>query len=227
MRGLQRQRLGLVVPRASPRRGQMGRLQGLPGHRPHRPDRREAAASAPGSASRGLGARRTRTSGPAFAPPGAAGFQVPVRTRPGGMRTYVRALEQPDHRRRRAAPAARVPRPGVGTPLRRARGDRDALLRGAGEVGAQQGSRGLAHAVPVDRQPLQGMQSCVCLLLRPPDPHLPRLRRRPRLRARDRRQGERAGGAARRARAAVVEPRTRRARARTPTPTSGSRAATA
>ena len=63
-------------------------------------------------------------------------------------------------------------------------------------------------------------------LLRPPHAHLPRPRRRPRLRARDRRQGQRAGGAARRAREAVVEARAGRARARTPTRTSGSRAAT-
>ena len=49
-------------------------------------------------------------------------------------------------------------------------------------------------------------------LLRSPHPHLPRLRRRPRLRARDRREGQRAGGAAHRAGAAVVEGRARGAR---------------
>ena len=47
-------------------------------------------------------------------------------------------------------------------------------------------------------------------LLRPPDPHVPRLQRRPRLREGDRRQGQRARGAARRAGAAVVEGRARR-----------------
>ena len=49
-------------------------------------------------------------------------------------------------------------------------------------------------------------------LLRSPDPHLPRLRRGPRLRARDRRQGQRPRDAASRAGAPVVEGRTRRAR---------------
>ena len=48
-------------------------------------------------------------------------------------------------------------------------------------------------------------------LLRPPDPQVPRLRRRAGLRARDRRQGQRARGAAGRAGAAVVEGRARRA----------------
>ncbi len=78
----------------------------------------------------------------------------------------------------------------------------------------------------MDREPLSGLQPCVRVLLRPSDPHLPRLRRRTRLRARDRRQGQRARGSAGRA------ARGRRGRAstsrwgRTPTPTSGSRAAT-
>ena len=49
------------------------------------------------------------------------------------------------------------------------------------------------------------------LLLRPPHPHLPRSRRRARLREGDRGQGQRARGAARRAGAAVLEARTRRA----------------
>ena len=49
-------------------------------------------------------------------------------------------------------------------------------------------------------------------LLRPPHAHLPRLRRRPGLRARDRRQGQHARGAAGRADAAVLEARARCAR---------------
>ncbi len=49
-------------------------------------------------------------------------------------------------------------------------------------------------------------------LLRPPDPQVPRLRRRPGLRAGDRRQGQCAGAAAGRAGASVVEGRARRAR---------------
>ena len=71
---------------------------------------------------------------------------------------------------------------------------------------------GSRDAVPLDDQPVQGMQPCLRLLLRPPHPQVPRLRRRPGLRARDRRQGQRAGGAARRAGAAVLEARARRAR---------------
>ena len=124
---------------------------------------------------------------------------------------------------------ARLPgyRDGRGrAPLRRARGARDALLRGPGEVDPQPGAGGVADAVPLDDQPVPRLHPRVRVLLRAPDPHVPRLRRRPRLRARDRRQGQRAGAAAGRAGAAVVEARARRARARTPIRTSGSRAAT-
>ena len=49
-------------------------------------------------------------------------------------------------------------------------------------------------------------------LLRAPHPQVPRFRPGPRLRARDRRQGQRPRGAARRARAALLEGRARRAR---------------
>ena len=63
-------------------------------------------------------------------------------------------------------------------------------------------------------------------LLRPSDARVPRPQRRPRLREGDRRQGQRARGAAQGARAAVVEAARTSRWARTPTRTSGSRAAT-
>ena len=143
------------------------------------------------------------------------------------VRTYVRALEQPEHRDGRAA--ARLPglpRRGRRAPFRRARRRSDPVLRGAGQVDPQPRARGVADAVPLDDQPVPRLHARLHLLLRPPHPHVPGLRRRPRLRARDRGQGQRAGAAAGRAGAAVVEGRARRARAPTPTPTSGSRAAT-
>ena len=56
------------------------------------------------------------------------------------------------------------------------------------------------------------MHACLYLLLRSPHPPLPRPERPRGLRARDRRQGERAGAAASRAAAAVVEGRGDRAR---------------
>ena len=80
------------------------------------------------------------------------------------MRTYVRALGQPEGRRGGGAPAAGLPRSGGGPPLRRPRGARHPLLRGPREVGAQQGAGGVPDAVPLDDQPVQGMQSCVHLL---------------------------------------------------------------
>ena len=66
-------------------------------------------------------------------------------------------------------------------------------------VGPEQGAEGVADAVPLDDQPLPGLHPCLRFLLRPPHPHLPRLQRRPGLRARDRRQGQRARGRAGRA----------------------------
>src|SRR4029077_5147053 len=127
--------------------------------------------------------------------------------RPGHMRTYVRALEQPDARCRGATTAARLSRRGRRTALRRSRGARDTFLRGPRALDPQPGARSLADAVPLDDQSLQGLQPCVLLLLRPSDAHLPGLRRGPRLRAGDRRQGQRARAAARGARTAVVEAR--------------------
>ena len=111
--------------------------------------------------------------------------------------------------RRGAAPPAGLSRRRLGAPIRRSRGARHALLRGARQVGSQPCAAELAHAVPLDGQPVQGMHPCLHLLLCPPHPHVPRLRRRPRLRARDRGQGQRARGAARRARSPFVEGRAR------------------
>ena len=122
---------------------------------------------------------------------------------------FVR-LGQPHDRSPGGHRAARVPRAGDRAPFRRPRGARHPLLRGPRQVRAQPRPRALADAVPLDDQPLQGMQPCVLILLRPPDPHLPRLQRGPRLREGDRRQGQRARGAARRAGAAVVEGRAHR-----------------
>ena len=125
---------------------------------------------------------------------------------------HVRALEGAVSGRRGGPPAPRLPRAGGRPHLRRARGAGHPLLRGRGPLGAQQGAEGVADAVPLDDQPVQGLHPCVHLLLRPPHPHLPRLRRRPRLRARDRGQGQHARAGAGRAVQAVVEARARRAR---------------
>ena len=57
--------------------------------------------------------------------------------RPPAMRTCVRALGQPEDRRGRADPPARLPRRGRRPPLRRARGPRHPLLRGPREVRPQ------------------------------------------------------------------------------------------
>ena len=70
----------------------------------------------------------------------------------------------------------------------------------------------LADAVPLDHQPVQRLHSCVHFLFRSSDAHLPRPERRPRLRARDRRQGQPARGAAGRAGAPVMGARARGAR---------------
>ena len=70
------------------------------------------------------------------------------------MRTYVRALEQPDPRRRRAAPPAGLSRRGRGAALRCARGARHALLRGPRPLGAQpcaRRARGCRSAGPSTR----------------------------------------------------------------------------
>ena len=80
------------------------------------------------------------------------------------MRTCVRAMGEPDNRRGRADPSARLREAGGRPPLRRARGPGDALLRGPGEVRAQPRARAVAHAVPVDDQPVQGLLACMRLL---------------------------------------------------------------
>ncbi len=107
---------------------------------------------------------------------------------------------------------AGISRSCIRAPLQSAGGTRCPLLRGSGQIGAQPRARGVANAVPLDGQSLQGLHARLLLLLRAPDAHLPRLRCRPRLRARDRGQGQRARGAARRARPSLVEGRARGAR---------------
>ncbi len=119
---------------------------------------------------------------------------------------------QPDRGRGGAAAAARLPRRRRREALRRTRGARDPLLRGARTLDPQPRSGELADALPLDDQPLQGMHSCLRLLLCPPHPQVPGLRRRPGLRARDRGQGQCARGAARRAGTPLLEARARRAR---------------
>ena len=122
------------------------------------------------------------------------------------------AMEQSDHRGRAHGQAAGLPGGGRGSPLRRARGDRHALLRGQGEVDPQRGAAGFADAVPMDDQPVPRLHARLQVLLRAADPQVSRLRRRPGLRARDRGQGQRAGGAAGGAGEALVEGRARGAR---------------
>src|SRR3954471_16386233 len=73
------------------------------------------------------------------------------------MRTYVRAMGQPEGRGRGAAASARLPRPRRGAEIRRAGGSRHKLLRGAGEIRAQQSPARVADAVSVDGEPVQGM----------------------------------------------------------------------
>ena len=125
------------------------------------------------------------------------------------MRTYVRPTrrELKDWMRRCAGihRGSRRSRgrslPGLarraGPHLRRSRGTRHQLPRGPRQVRAQQGARGLP-AVQLDGQRLQGLQPCLRFLLRSQHPHLSRPERRPRFRAGDRGQGQRAGAAARR-----------------------------
>ncbi len=100
----------------------------------------------------------------------------------------------------------------------------DARLRRRGDRAARHRLQALRHHHRHRR--LHRQRRGLAQLLRPPDAQVPRHERRPRLRERDRRQGERAGGAAhaswrvRRGRASTSRS------ARTPTRTSGSRAAT-
>ena len=81
--------------------------------------------------------------------------------RPRCMRTYVRALGQPEGREEEAHQLPGLPRSRY-PPLRRPRGARHPLLRGPREVGAQQGAGGVADAVPLDDQPVSRLQhACV------------------------------------------------------------------
>ena len=130
--------------------------------------------------------------------------------RPNLVRTCVRALGQPEDRGGGGHAAARVPRPCRRAALRRPGGARRALLRGPLEVGAQPRAGGVGDAVPVDDQPVPRLHARLRVLLRPSDPHLPGHGRGAGLRARDRREGQRAGGPAARAGAAVVVGRARR-----------------
>ena len=82
------------------------------------------------------------------------------------VRTCVRALGEPDNRRGRADPSARVREASSRPPLRCARGPRDALLRGPGEVRAEPRARAVADAVPVDDQPVQRLLACLRVLRR-------------------------------------------------------------
>ena len=104
------------------------------------------------------------------------------------MRTYVRALEQPDDRRRGAAPAARISRAGGRAPLRRPGGAETRFYEVQARSLLNRVPGALGDAVPLDDQPVQGMHACMCLLLRAAHTQVSRLRRRARLRARDRRQ---------------------------------------
>ena len=147
--------------------------------------------------------------------------------RPGLMRTCVRALGQPREGSGHAGVACPVLGESSGPHVRRARGARHPLPRGRGELGAStrvpsaRGCRFGGRSTRTGAAPMPAL-----LLLRPPDPRVPRPQRARGLRARDRRQGQRPG--------AWCAPswRGRRGRAstsrsgRTPTRTSGSRAAT-
>ena len=97
-----------------------------------------------------------------------------------------------------------------GAPVRRARGARHPVLRGPAKSALNRVPAGSRVPFRWTVNPYRGCSPCVRLLLRPPDARVPRVRRRPRLREGDRRQGQRAGGAAEGARAAVLEARARR-----------------
>ena len=83
------------------------------------------------------------------------------------------ALGQPPDLGRRGPNPAWLPRAGRRPALRRARGDGHAVLRGPRQVSPQPRARAIAHAVPLDDQCLQRMQSCLHLLRmgRNADPH--------------------------------------------------------
>ena len=142
------------------------------------------------------------------------------------MRTYVRALGQPgvEREEQRRLPGYRDRRSCATSTRPRRSTPGSTRSTPSRPSTACRSSRGCRSAWTIN--PYRGCTHACHLLLRSPHAQVPRLQRRSRLRARDRRQGQRAGGAAGRAGAAVVEARARRAWARTPTRTSGSRGAT-
>ena len=117
-------------------------------------------------------------------------------------------MDRPSRRTSRAgSPAWPTPRSSAGS-TRRRRSTPDSTRSAARPRSTA--CRALARPVRVDGQPVQGLQPCLCLLLRPADARVPRPRRGPRLREGDHRQGQRARGAAQGAGAAVVVGRARR-----------------
>src|ERR1700684_314919 len=125
------------------------------------------------------------------------------------MRTYVRALEQPDAGGRRAATAARLPRRGRRAPLRGSGGVGDQLLRGPRQVGSEPRTGQVTCALRLDYQPLLGLRARLCLLLCPSNTQVFGLQRGAGLRAGDRREGERTRGAEGGVGEALVERRAR------------------
>ena len=95
------------------------------------------------------------------APPAEPRSRRPVRA---PMRTYVRAMDESQSGREQRDPPAGVPRRGGGAPFRGPRGARDPFLRGPCQVDPQPRARGVADAVPLDDQPVPGLQPCVFLL---------------------------------------------------------------
>ncbi|CAA9493394.1 MAG: Radical SAM domain protein, partial [uncultured Solirubrobacteraceae bacterium] len=124
----------------------------------------------------------------------------------------VRAMGPAGHRGRRSTAAAGLRRAGDGAPLPGAGGARHPLHGGARQVGAQPCAGRVTGAVQLDGEPVSRLHARLRVLLRPPDPRVPRARCRARLRAPGDRQGQRSGGAARRAGATLVARRARRAR---------------
>ena len=184
-------------PDRRPRRRVRLPALGEAGARPERQPRRAAAAAAlesPRQSARPAGhlqAGRDRLE------------HLATRARPQPMRTCVRMRWD----EQRVERDLRLPGVGDGTRrphLRCAGGDGDQLPRGPRPLGAQPRA-GRQLRLQLDDQPVSRLHPRLCFLLRPPDAHLSRLRCRPGLRARDRRQGQRAGAVAGRAGAADLE----------------------
>ena len=158
-------------PRA-PRRARRGRPGRSARRRARRSARRASRGCARGAARLAPRAARSRATprpSPSVAPVmrtvvSSIG-RMPAQASPVAhrMRTYVRALEEPGDRAGGAGPAAGLRR-GRGAPFRRSGGARHPVLRGPRQVGPQRGAEGLAHAVPVDDQPVSRMLACLRLL---------------------------------------------------------------